>query len=298
MRKNDMKRILVLGASGMAGHVIALYLKKSGYDVTALSTSNFPYTKSIICDVMKEETFKQIIIDGNFEVVINCIGILNINAENNKDRAVYLNSYIPHLLVSLGSKLNFKIIHISTDCVFSGEKDYYVENSFRDGIKFYDRTKALGEIVDERNLTFRTSIIGPDIKKNGIGLFNWFMNQKNDIKGYDGVKWTGVTTITLAKAIENAIKSNLTGIYNLVNNKHITKYNLLQLCKKVFNKNITIFKDDEYTVSKILINTRQDCFSYIVPQYDEMICEMYEWIYDNYELYPHYEILEKKNEET
>jgi len=109
-----------------------------------------------------------------------------------------------------------KIIQISTDCVFSGKDGGYKEDSFRDGDTIYARTKALGEINNNKDLTIRTSIIGPDINEDGIGLFHWFMKQSGTIYGFRNAYWTGVTTIELAKGIEKFIEYNVTGIYHFV----------------------------------------------------------------------------------
>jgi len=132
--------------------------------------------------------------------------------------AVWFNSYFPQLLASFGKKYNFKLIHISTDCVFSGKEGGYKEDSFKNGIGFYAQSKALGEVVNSKDLTFRTSIVGPELKPDGIGLFHWFMNQAGAISGFTEVFWTGVTTIELAKAINEAIIQELTGLYHLTNN--------------------------------------------------------------------------------
>ena len=105
-----------------------------------------------------------------FDTVINCIGVLNQFAERDKAGAVYLNSYLPHYLAKITEGTDTQVIHMSTDCVFSGKRGQYTEYDIRDGETFYDRTKALGEIEDEKNLTLRQSIVGPDIKRTGIGL--------------------------------------------------------------------------------------------------------------------------------
>ena len=172
-------RFLVLGSTGMAGHTIALYLHEQGHDVTAFSTKTFSYCNNINGDAANKSFVVSMLQDGNYDVVINCIGVLNQACDKEPSRAVYLNSYLPHLLVDTLRNSNTKLIHMSTDCVFSGKLGSYSENSFRDGETFYDRTKALGEVNDNKNLTFRNSIIGPDMKENGIGLFNWFMKQRD-----------------------------------------------------------------------------------------------------------------------
>ena len=281
-------KILVLGSIGMAGHTVTLYFKEQGYDVTAFSISPFLFTKNIVGDAFDTNQLERIITTGDYDVVINCIGLLNQVAEQNPSKAVYLNSYLPHFICDVLRKSKTKLIHMSTDCVFAGNTGPYFENSFRDGTTFYDRTKALGEVENDKNLTFRNSIIGPDMNENGIGLFNWFMRQHDTILGYTGAIWTGVTTLTLAKAMEQAIKENLTGIYNLVNNESISKYNIINLFNKYFRNNqLIVKKDDILQIDKSLRNTRKD-FSFVVPSYEQMIIEMKEWIENHLELYPHY----------
>lgn len=280
--------ILVLGATGMAGHTIALYFKEKGHNVVSYSRTPFLYCDNIIGDVFETEKFKSILIGENFDVVINCIGILNKDAVDNPSKAVYLNSYLPHLIADTLKDRKTKLIHMSTDCVFAGNSGPYFENSFCDGATFYDRTKALGEVNDTKNLTFRNSIIGPDMHQNGIGLFNWFMKQNGPINGFTGAIWTGVTTLTLAKAMENAIEQDLCGLYNLVNNQSISKYELLQLFNKhFFNNQVIINVESEFQLDKSLKNTRHD-FLFEVPSYDQMVKEMCDWILSHKNLYPNY----------
>lgn len=282
-------KILVLGASGMAGHTIAIYMQEKQHEVVTFTRKPFLYTNNIVGDVKDINLLKAVIKEGYYDVVINCIGILNKNAEDNQSDAVFLNSFLPHYLVQITKETRTKIIHMSTDCVFSGEKGLYVENSFKDGETFYDRSKALGEINDTKNLTFRNSIIGPDMNKDGIGLFNWFMKQNSTIKGYSKAIWTGVTTLTLARAMEQAIYEDLTGLYHLVNNKCISKFELLNLFNRYFKSNgVYIIKDESICIDKSLINSRSD-FLFEVPSYEEMVIDMHEWIVSHKDLYPHYE---------
>lgn len=281
-------KFLVLGATGMAGHTISIYLQEQGHEVTTFSRTLFPYCKNINGDAMDKSFIISMLREGNYDVVINCIGILNEDCDRNPSKAIYINSYLPHLITDILSETRTKFIHMSTDCVFAGDKGFYNEDSFPDGKTLYDKTKALGEIKDNKNLTFRNSIIGPDIKENGIGLFNWFMKQKGSINGYSKAIWTGVTTLTLAKAMERAAVENLTGIYNLVNNDSISKFDLIKLFNKHFmNGSINVLSSDIVKLDKSLINNRKD-FSFKVPSYEEMIIEMKEWIIDHKELYPHY----------
>ena len=283
------KRILVLGSTGMAGHVMTTFFEETGvYDVFNLAHKKKLNEKSYLLDAADFSEFKAFLDKNDFDVVINCIGILNQYADAFKDRAILLNSYLPHFLEVRYKDSNTKIIHLSTDCVFSGKTGPYTETSFKDGDTYYDRTKAIGEINEGRNLTVRTSIIGPDMNYDGIGLFHWFMKSRGKINGYVNAIWTGITTIELAKALEQAIKSDLSGIYHLVSPKSINKYDLLLLFKDVFNKkDVQIDKYYNPILDKSLINTRRD-FNYKVPDYPAMISEMREWIAGHPSFYPHY----------
>ena len=281
-------KVLVLGATGMAGHTISIYFKEIGHNVTAFSRSNFEYCNNITGDITDFDFLRKVVEEGNYDAVINAIGILNDNAEGNKPLAILLNSYLPHYLSDITKNMKTRVIQMSTDCVFSGRTGGYTETSFRDGETFYDRSKALGELENNKDLTFRNSIIGPDRNRNGIGLFNWFMKQEGQINGFTKAIWTGVTTLTLAKAMEKSLEENLTGLYNLVNNEKINKFDLLKLFNKhMKNDRIIILPSNKVSVDKSLINNRDD-FSFAVPSYEEMVIEMKEWIEHHKELYPHY----------
>lgn len=284
-------KILVLGCNGMAGHLISLYLKEQGYNVIGFARQQSKLLDDTIIGDASDMTFIKSTIDkGNFSAVINCIGLLNQFAEQNKALAILLNGYLPHYLTDITKYSNTRIIHMSTDCVFAGNDGPYYEDTIPNGTTIYDRTKAIGEINTKKDLTFRNSIVGPDIKASGIGLFNWFMKQKTTISGYTEAIWTGVTTYTLAKAMEQALNNNLTGIYNLVNNESISKYNLLKLFNKYFRANeIQINPNDEFHLDKSLRHKRQD-FNFVVPSYEQQIKEMRQWVDAHPTLYPHYTI--------
>jgi dTDP-4-dehydrorhamnose reductase len=222
------------------------------------------------------------------DIVINCIGILNRDAEENPDKAILLNSYFPHFLARTGKKLGFKLIHISTDCVFNGKTGGYTEESLKDGIGFYAQSKAMGEVSYGNNLTLRTSIIGPELKSTGIGLFNWFMQQKGTIKGYGQAYWSGVTTLQLAKTLVEIIRDNkLMGLVHLTNNQKINKYDLLNAFKGTFNRNLDVELFSDYKVDKSLINTRDDV-RLEIPSYEHMFSEMRNWIESHPSLYLQY----------
>lgn len=284
-----MKKILVLGSGGMAGHVMTTYLEETGaYEVFNLAHRKKLNERTILMDVTDFPRFEALLDREDFDVIINCIGVLNQYASENIARAILLNSYLPHFLEGRPQGTAAKILHLSTDCVFSGKTGPYTETSFKDGDTYYDRTKAVGEISQGRSLTIRTSIIGPDMNYDGIGLFNWFMKARGNINGYANAIWTGITTTELAKAAEKAILADLSGIYHLVSDKSINKYELLLLLKDIFNRqDIQVERYFNEPVDKSLINTRRD-FEYRVPEYRAMLEEMKRWIQEHPAHYPQY----------
>lgn len=274
-------KILVLGKTGMLGHVVYNYLKEKGYEVVGTSSK-----EDIKYDAFLDmEHIEDIIKDEKPDVVVNCIGILNKVAEDNKELAVRLNSLLPHYMDNLSKKYNFKFIHVSTDCVFEGTKGKYDEEALPDASSFYGRSKALGEVKNDNSLTLRTSIVGPDENPKGIGLFQWFMNQEGSVGGYTKVIWTGVTTVELAKCIEEAVRKNIVGLNNVVNNDFISKYDLLLLFKKYFGKDIDVIENDKVVSEKTLIRTDKS-YDFKVPSYEKMVEEMKEWVENHEELYP------------
>jgi len=271
----------------MAGHIVTRYLESlNKYEIINASLEKLK-DNTIIVNVEDKKLVRKILIENKPEVVINCIGLLIKTSANHPDMAIYLNSFFPHYLAQLGKEMNFKTIYLSTDCVFSGESGGYSENDVKDGKDIYARSKALGEIVNDKDLTFRTSIIGPEIREGGSGLFHWVLNQSGKINGFGEVYWTGLTTLELAKAIDSAIEQDLTSLYHLVPNEKISKFELLQQIKEIWDRPIEISKINTPKSDKSLINNRKD-FNYKVSNYRQMLVELFEWMknweYHNYNL--------------
>ncbi len=288
------QKIFILGSGGMAGHVISITLRQHAdlFDVVDVARTKNAIGPDHLLDLSDTDALQQLIENEKPDIIINAAGILNQSAENFPDNAILINSYLPHFLERITANTKCRIIHISTDCVFSGKKGGYIEDDPKDGVGYYAQTKAMGELNNKKDLTIRTSIIGPDLNANGIGLFNWYAKQKGEIKGYTKAFWTGVTTIQLAESILYFIKEGRTGLYHLVNSEKVSKYELLRLFKDVFPEiGITeIDPYEEYNVDKSLVNTQADS-SPEVPTYREMIISMKEWINSNSSLYPHYPAL-------
>ncbi|MBD3905456.1 SDR family oxidoreductase [Chryseobacterium sp. Ch-15] len=272
-----MKKILIIGIKGMAGHVIYNYLHKNiDYKVFGIARNIEENDQEISLDVSDTTKLKEIILNHNFDTIVNCIGILNKDAEDNPSKAIWFNSYFPHFLEEITKESQTQVIHISTDCVFNGKKGNYAENDFKDGDGFYAQSKALGEIINDKDLTIRTSIIGPELK-NGIGLFHWFMNQSGEINGYTSAYWSGVTTLELAKTIECVIKNPLQGLVHLTNGVPINKFDLVNLFKDIWNKDqTTILPYEGKNVDKSL--QKSELLKYEVKSYKDMLIEQSEWM--------------------
>ena len=284
-------RFLVIGCNGMAGHIISLYLKEQGHEVTGYARQKSKYVNTVLGDATDFEYLRKIVLNGKFDSVINCVGLLNQFAENDHAAAVMLNGYLPHYLAKITENTDIQIIHMSTDCVFSGKTGGYTEEAIPDGTLFYDKSKALGELEDKKNITLRNSIVGPDIKESGIGLLNWFMQQREAVNGFTGAIWTGQTTLQLAKTMERAAETRAHGLFNAVPKETISKYELLKLFNEFIRREqIEIRKVDKFIADKSLIRTRYDGFEYEIPDYRTMIMELGEWMRAHKELYPHYDI--------
>ncbi len=283
-------RFLVLGCNGMAGHMISLYLKEQGHDVLGFALMKSAYIETFVGDARDTEGLIKLIGEGKFDTIINCIGILNQFAEQDKALATFLNSYFPHFLAEVTCETDTQVIHMSTDCVFSGRRGQYTEEDFRDGETFYDRSKALGELEDGKNLTLRQSIVGPDINPDGIGLLNWFMKQNSEVNGFTKAMWTGQTTLQLAKTMEVAAKERVHGLYNAVPDTSISKYELLKLFNHyIRNDELKINAVEGVNADKSLKRTRYE-FDYLIPDYETMISELATWMHVHRRIYPHYSL--------
>jgi dTDP-4-dehydrorhamnose reductase len=270
-------KILVIGSNGMAGSVIVKYLKMQGHSVTTSARSN----SNINIDIEKishNDSFFVMLSDYDF--VINCIGLLVNDSIARPDRAAIINAWFPHYLEYSLKDSKTKLVHLSTDCVFDGKLGNYVETSTHTEMNAYGSSKSLGEVNNSKDITFRMSIIGPEIKSNGTGLLNWILNnQLDELQGWENAWWNGITTLELAKCIEQYVNSpTISGIYHLVNNENkINKYELLCKVNDIYNLGKTIVKTQgPKTVNKVLIDTRKE-FNFNIPDYDVMLNKMKEF---------------------
>jgi dTDP-4-dehydrorhamnose reductase len=283
------KTVLILGSSGLTGHQVYNYLKNhSDFNLLNISSRKKLNDQTTLLDARDELKFFDYIKKVKPHFIINFIGVLISHSSNDPESAVFLNAYFPHRVARLADEISAKLIHISTDCVFSGKKNTpYVETDLKDGHDVYAKTKSLGEVLDSSHLTIRTSVVGPEIYHTGEGLFDWFMHQSGVIDGWTKTIWSGVSTFELAKSVKWFIENNTTGLYHLTNGQSISKYELVMLFKKFTNKKIDIIKVDGVISDKSFIDTRQE-LEYKIPDYEEMIRKMVELMNLDKKLYKNY----------
>lgn len=213
------------------------------------------------------------------DVVLNCIGLIKqLKDANDPKQAIYINALFPHLVAGLCSKSGCRLIHISTDCVFSGKRGNYTEVDFSDAEDLYGRTKFLGEVHGGNCLTLRTSVIGRELFSTS-GLIEWFLSSVHKtVSGYVNAIYTGLTTIALCKEIQRVIEErpSLSGLYQISAEK-ISKFRLLSLVKKVYHLDVELLEDHEFKVDRSLDSTRyRMATSYVPPAWEQMIQEMHD----------------------
>ena len=273
----------------MIGHVMYRYLESLGqYELVSSAHKRKLTDETHLVDVRNHEAVTAFLNSVRPDYVINCAGLLIEASDRHIEDAILVNSLFPNMLSRLGTDLKFKLFQISTDCVFSGREGNYSEFSEPDGSSAYARTKALGEISNPKDLTVRTSTVGPDLDPDGVGLLTWFLKQKGNISGFTETYWSGVTSLELAKTVHQLINTKVTGIVNLTSEERISKHDLLCLFQKVWRKtDVQVVRDSDYISDKSLCNTRKD-FHPKVNGYEEMLIECRQWMEIHRRTYNHY----------
>ncbi len=286
-------KILILGGSGMLGHRLWLNLARvhetwvtvrgDGSEIRDIPEFPRRYIRPYV-DARNFDEVTRAMASIKPDLVINCIGLIKQQSYFAKDPiySISLNALLPHRISLVCRTAGIRMIHISTDCVFSGKKGHYSEHDQPDAEDMYGRTKFLGEVTYPHTITMRTSIIGRELKTR-LGLIEWFLTQQGLIRGYRKAIYTGFTTDEISRIILNHIipNSELTGLYH-VSSEPISKYDLLQLAQQKFKKEIEILPDEDFFCDRSLESTLfRQATGYIPPTWSEMIAEMAE----NSELY-------------
>jgi dTDP-4-dehydrorhamnose reductase len=273
---NPMK-VLLYGVTGMLGRTLFSVLSQDpSFDV--FGTARCLEAQKIISNTHAEDehSLKKAYHQVRPDVVINCIGLVKqLSDSRDPLKAISINALLPHRLSLLCQQNNARLLHISTDCVFSGKKGNYSENDLPDATDLYGRSKLLGEINEPHALTIRTSIIGHETSSKK-GLVEWFLSQTGSVKGFKKALFSGLTTVELSKIIKEILikHQNLHGLYHVAAHS-ITKYDLLKLIAQSYDKIIDIIEDETFIIDRSL---NAMCFNtvsgYVPPQWPQLIEDM------------------------
>lgn len=280
-------RILVLGASGMLGNaVIRVLSERADWQVygTVRSEGSKRFFHSDIAerllagvDVEQQDSLTQAFINSRPDVVINCVGLVKQLADAEDPlQAIPINALLPHRLARLCELSGARLVHMSTDCVFSGEKGGYRESDPSDAGDLYGRSKYLGEVDYPHAVTLRTSIIGHELQ-SAHGLVGWFLAQQSRCNGYTKAIFSGFPTAVLAQIIRDVVipRPSLHGVYHVAA-QPISKYDLLKLVADVYGKTIEIVPSERVVIDRSLNAERfREATGYIAPSWPELIRTMH-----------------------
>jgi len=280
-------RVLVLGATGMLGSsVFRLLSENDSWEV--FGTVRSPELKTLFpvefrqrlvegVDVNDHETLTKVFFQTVPDVVINCIALSKGAQNANDPRQAYLiYAVLPHKLAVLCSLSKARLVHISTDGVFSGERGSYAENDTPDAKDIYGVTKLMGEVSYPHTITIRTSIIGHELKTTNC-LIDWFLSQEIQCKCFTRSIFSGLPTVVLARIIRDVVmpRADMFGVYHVAA-EPISKFDLLQLVANVYKKSIELVPDDSVVIDRSL---NADHFrvvtGYVVPKWEDLINAMY-----------------------
>jgi dTDP-4-dehydrorhamnose reductase len=279
-------KVLVIGATGMLGY--SLFSNLSDYSeldvygtVRSIKGKEFFFTEKLNklitnVDVSNISALETAIANVKPNIVINCIGLIKQHGISKQHvDAISINSLLPHQIAASCDRFDAKLIHFSTDCVFTGNKGDYLESDMPDAQDLYGKSKCLGEVNYAPHLTLRTSIIGHELSSN-VSLIDWFLSQDGNTKGFSKAIFSGLPTCVIAKIIaENILPhTDVTGLYQLSVDP-IDKYSLLKLVSSIYDKKIDIKESTELVIDRSLNSQRlRDEINFQVPAWDTLISEM------------------------
>lgn len=276
-------RILVLGASGMLGNAMIRVLnEQADWQVhgTVRAESSKRFFSSDIAerllsgvDVEQHDSLLQAFIRTRPDVVINCVGLIKQLADANDPlQAIPINALLPHRLARLCELSGARLVHLSTDCVFAGDKGGYRESDLSDAKDLYGKSKFLGEVAYPHSITLRTSIIGHELQ-SAHGLVDWFLSQQGSCNGFTQAIFSGLPTVVLAQIVRDLVipRTDLSGVYHVAA-QPISKYNLLKLIADVYGKKIEIVSSDRLVIDRSLNADRfREATGFVAPSWPELI---------------------------
>jgi dTDP-4-dehydrorhamnose reductase len=281
--KGCLMKVLVLGASGMIGSTVLRVLSEESdwqvfgtvrnCDVKKFFISTIANRLIADVDIEHADALVKVFEQSRPDVVINCAGLTKhkLDAEDPLV-SIPINTLMPHRLARLCKLAGARLIHISTDCVFSGEKGSYTEDDFADAPDVYGKSKILGEVSYSHTITLRTSTIGHELQSTH-GLLDWFLSQKVKCNGYARAIFSGLPTVVFAKVIRDVVipHAELSGLYHVAA-KPINKFELLELIAEAYGKNIDIVRDEQLVIDRSLNSTRFELATgYVAPEWPELI---------------------------
>ncbi|MDQ2697034.1 MAG: SDR family oxidoreductase [Pseudomonadota bacterium] len=279
-------RILILGGDGMLGHQLLRQFHRNHEVRVTLRQDAWTYADYGLfhpdnacfgVDVRSTERLAEVFAEFRPEAVINAVGIIKQRSIAKESiPSLEINALLPHRLAVLCRMGAARLIHLSTDCVFSGSKGGYTVEDIADAIDLYGRTKFLGEVHDDHCVTLRTSIIGLELARKK-SLIEWYLAQQGTIKGFVRAIYTGLTTMEMARIIENVLTrhTDLSGVWQVAS-QPISKYDLLcRLTGKLQRNDIRIIPDEQFVCDRSLDGTRfAQRTGYIAPDWDAMLDEL------------------------
>lgn len=281
--------VLVVGASGMLGSAVMRLLAISpGYRVYgSVRSDSFlrhipkEFHEHVITgvDATNTDNLHRLFDETQPDVVINCIGLVKQLCEASDPLlCIPINSILPHRIARLSKLIGARLVHVSTDCVFSGAKGSYTEADFPDATDLYGRSKLLGEVDYSHSVTLRTSIIGHELN-SARSLINWFLLQKGEVQGFTRAVFSGLPTVEFAKVVRDFVIPNpqLQGLYHL-SSSPISKYDLLKLVAKIYNRSILLTPSNEPVIDRSLDSTRfREATGYNPPSWPTLIRLMHQF---------------------
>lgn len=278
-------KVLVLGATGMLGHVVLRVLHASGNDVVgsvrspaALALLPEELRANIVTgvDVENVDSLVALLARTRPQAVINCIGLVKqLDSAGDPLAAIPVNALLPHRLASLCALADARLVHISTDCVFAGSRGQYTEDDPADAQDLYGRSKHMGEVDYQNAVTLRTSIIGPELA-GAHGLVGWFLSQPGPVRGFARAFFSGLPTVELATVIRDHVLPNpsLRGVFH-VSADRIDKDTLLRLCARAYGRDTQIVADEKLVIDRSLDSTRfRQATGYVPKPWPELVQRM------------------------